>query len=603
MNTKNKIVAISTILVTILVSVFLINKLSNKGTYSASSTPSISLSCTPNKVVALGEVNCNVVLNTNGHTILGLSANYITNNQISYVSYSDYCTNSDCFQTIASTTNGFAAGNINGVSSNSVIIGKIKVNMTNNATPGNSYSIGINNIELSDDEFNLILISGNVTTSVSVKSDDATLKSLTVSTGTLSPSFASSTTSYTVSVPYSTSSITVTGTANKSTANVTGNVTNKALSVGENTINVVVTAEDGTTKKTYTVKVTRQQDNVATLSALSLTDCTLSPAFTSGTTTYSCTVKYNVTSTTITTTANSDGATISGTGTKNLNVGANTLKVVVTAQDGTTKKTYTINVTVDTKYVVIKYHTNGGVLAEEHDSRISLSNNYVMLNNEYLVTSIAYGNSLGTTGLINYNNSTYLNIEKSGYAAKSNAEWNTEPNGTGTSYSQGRAYSSDDFCDASNGICEVTLYVNWVPNNIESILNIDNNIASKITAGTNLSSIIDQVQTNEEIVLYDKSGNVKDNSQILKTGDYITVTSNGTSASYYISVLGDVNGDGIISVIDVAKLFQHYRKTNIIPANEYYYITAGDTVTDDEIKLTDVAKLFQYVRGKISSLY
>lgn len=513
MNHKNKIVVISTILFLILALFFLINKLSNKGTYSASTLPSISLSCTPNKVSALGETDCNIVLNTAGKKILGVNANYIKNNQLNYVSYNDVDScSTNCFETIASTDNGFVISSLTGASGSNIVIGSIHIKMTNQATSGNSYSVGLSDIELCDDEYNLIQISGNVTTSVLVKSNDATLKSLTVSAGTLSPAFASGTTTYTVYVPYSTSKITITGVANASTAMVTG------------------------------------------------------------------------------------------TGTKNLTAGENTLSVVVTAEDGTTKKTYTINVTVDTKYVVIKYHTNGGALAEEHDSRISLSNNYVMLNNEYLVTSIAYGNSLGTTGLINYNNSTYLNIEKSGYAAKSNAEWNTEPNGTGTSYSQGRAYLSDDFCDASNGICEVTLYVNWVPNNIEAVLDIDNSIIKSITAGTTFANIMSNVQTTETIVLYDKSGNIKQNSETLKTGDYITVTSNGTSASYYLSVLGDVNGDGNVTVVDVAKLFQHYRRTNIIPDNERYYIIAGDTVMDDVIKLTDVAKLFQYVRGTIPNL-
>ena len=507
MKNRNKIVIIGVVLISILILFFLVSKLGNKGTYSATS-PSITISCTSNKVAALGEVDCDVVLNTAGKKILGVSANYIKNTQVIYESYSD----KNNFETITTTENGFATSYLDGVISNSIIIGTIHISMTNEATPGNSYSIGLSNIELCDDEYNAITLTDNSTYTLTIKS------------------------------------------------------------------------------------------NVATLSSLSLTGCTLSPAFASGTTTYSCTVKYNVTSTTITATATSDDATVTGTGTKSLSAGLNALSIVVTAGDGTTKKTYKVNVTVDTKYVLLKYHVNGGVLAIEHDSRISLSNNYVMLNGEYLINSIAYGDQTGSNGLVNTNNATYLNVEKTGYVAKGGAEWNTKADGTGTSYSQSKVYLASDFCDASNGICEVTLYINWVPNNIEAILDIDDGIINNIDAGTTLATIMSQVQTTNEVVLYDNSGNVKSNSQKLMTGDYITISANNTSTSYYISVLGDTSGDGNVTVTDVTKLYQHYRGTKIIPNSQSYYRKAGDVVSDGNIKLNDIAKLYQYVQKKIDYL-
>ena len=172
-------------------------------------------------------------------------------------------------------------------------------------------------------------------------SSDATLKSLTVSSGTLSPTFSASTTSYTVSVPYSVTRLTVGATVNNSEASVTG-TGSKNLSVGDNKINVVVTAGDKTTK-TYIVTVTRQKDTVNTLKSLSLTDCTLSPTFSSSTTSYTCTVANSVTSTTVAAATTSSVATLTGTGSKTLNVGDNTLNIVVTSQSGSTK-TYSVKV-------------------------------------------------------------------------------------------------------------------------------------------------------------------------------------------------------------------------------------------------------------------
>ena len=101
---------------------------------------------------------------------------------------------------------------------------------------------------------------------LAVPDNDANLSDLTLSTGTLTPAFSPCTTSYTASVLNATTSITVTPTVADSTATVTVNglpvVSGNAsapinLSVGDNTITAVVTAQDGTTTKTYIVTVTR----------------------------------------------------------------------------------------------------------------------------------------------------------------------------------------------------------------------------------------------------------------------------------------------------------------------------------------------------------
>ena len=90
-------------------------------------------------------------------------------------------------------------------------------------------------------------------------SDDATLKSLAVSAGTLSPAFNPEHTSYTTSVANSVSSITVLAEANHLKATVLGTGT-KNLLVGSNPFTVTVTAEDGSTKD-YHVVITRAADS------------------------------------------------------------------------------------------------------------------------------------------------------------------------------------------------------------------------------------------------------------------------------------------------------------------------------------------------------
>ena len=98
------------------------------------------------------------------------------------------------------------------------------------------------------------------------QSNNANLSNLTISSGTLTPAFATGTLSYTDAVTNATASVTVTPTVADATATVTVNGTPVAsgsasgaiaLAVGANPITVVVTAQDGTTTQTYTVTVNR----------------------------------------------------------------------------------------------------------------------------------------------------------------------------------------------------------------------------------------------------------------------------------------------------------------------------------------------------------
>jgi hypothetical protein len=127
--------------------------------------------------------------------------------------------------------------------------------------------------------------------------------------------------------------------------------------VGDNTISIVVTAEDGTTTRTYTIVVTRDAapppppplGTDASLSSLSLSDGTLGPAFSPAVTSYTVTVPNSTDSVDVSATTSDSNASFTINGGTNatiaLVVGDNTISIVVTAEDGTTTRTYTIVVT------------------------------------------------------------------------------------------------------------------------------------------------------------------------------------------------------------------------------------------------------------------
>ncbi len=223
------------------------------------------------------------------------------------------------------------------------------------------------------------------------QSNNANLSALTASSSTSSTgsfsalsigTFASATIAYTASVANTITHVKLTPTRAQANATIkvgkSGSLTAVnsgsasdaiSLSTGANAILVEVTAQDST-KKTYTVTITRAaatQSNNANLSALTATSSTSSTGsfsalsigtFASATTAYTASVANTITHVKLTPTRAQANATIkvgksgsltavnsgSASAAIALSTGANAILVEVTAQDST-KKTYTVTIT------------------------------------------------------------------------------------------------------------------------------------------------------------------------------------------------------------------------------------------------------------------
>ena len=129
-----------------------------------------------------------------------------------------------------------------------------------------------------------------------------------------------------------------------------------------------------------------------------------------------------------------------------------------------------VNVSYEIKYYVgkvfIKFNVNGGNLTSPYDSKYSVQSNLLVdtskTENKDIIHTILEDESLTSDGLINYNNTSAVNLKRTNYKIDANNEWNTSADGTGKTYNQKDAYKATDFCpNVASQDCYVTLYANW----------------------------------------------------------------------------------------------------------------------------------------------
>ena len=215
--------------------------------------------------------------------------------------------------------------------------------------------------------------STTTTTTQTKKSSNANLSDLGIRPNDFK-GFKSGTTSYNVEVPNDVEKVEIYAIAqDKQNAKVTGGG-NKKLNVGSNTFNIVVTAEDGKTKKTYTLNITRKEDenakednsqaeNVtsettgeenktdetteikADLKNLEISGYLITPNFDADVYEYNLTVPADVSDLEVKTEALDDNIKIDVAGNKDLKDGENIITVV--CYNNETKKTSTYQIIVN----------------------------------------------------------------------------------------------------------------------------------------------------------------------------------------------------------------------------------------------------------------
>ena len=89
----------------------------------------------------------------------------------------------------------------------------------------------------------------------------------------------------------------------------------------------------------------------------------------------------------------------------------------------------------------------------------------------------------------------------------------------------------------------------------------------------------------------DKDGKPLKDSSIIKTGTKLKVG----DIEYTLVVTGDINGDGEITITDLAKVKLHYIEKELLTGAE---LKAADMNYDGEITVTDIAQIKSILIGK-----
>ncbi len=232
-------------------------------------------------------------------------------------------------------------------------------------------------------------------------------------------------------------------------------------------------------------------------------------------------------------TAINSNAKINGTGTKNLTGDTTTLKVVVTAQNGSTK-TYTLTI----KRAKKPEETNNNT------------------TNEQTPTPAVTDNT---------NNTTPENTN-----TNTNTETNTNNQNTNTP-----TIKIDDVLKASG-------------------YNYKSDYLTKVTFGTSVSTLTKKFTKNYPTVtinVYDKNNKTKASGTVV-TGDKVTISSDGTSKTLLVVIYGDVSGDGKVTGIDLLNTQkQILGKTKLKGA----YLKAADTNKDGKVTGIDLLNMQKHI--------
>ena len=367
----------------------------------------------------------------------------------------------------------------------------------------------------------------------------------------------------------------------------------------------------------------RTLSDVNTLSSVEI-DGTFDKEFNSDTVEYKITVDSNVDKIKIKATATDEKAKISGdTAETSLHYGTNSLKIIVTSESGK-EKTYTFNVYREYEFGTDSYVYNKGknvlftgsvVDNDKIIDGLSIENG---LSKKIVdgKLEILYGDEVvSTVGLANfkYENTVsgkVLCIEKDlsyeSFISKLTLnKINVKLiNGNDEEISIGNIDDNMKMNIYLDDVLIDTYTFTYSYLKLDEGLNVneEKKFFGKQKAGTKISELKSKIDTSGSVNYISRDGTVVQDSDIIKTGDTVSIDMDGKKIEYKVVVYGDVTGDGEVLINDVTKIYRYLKGR--ISSDEYgdVNIAASDVTGDGEVLINDVTKMYRFIKGKLNSL-
>lgn len=187
-----------------------------------------------------------------------------------------------------------------------------------------------------------VLATCDITVKIKQLSNDASIKSLNLTVGTLNKTFSPDDLDYTITIPSSTKELDIKKAISLNDSSAGLLVSGDSNLKNGSKITAVVTAESGE-QRTYTFTIIKETVDLS-LKSLRVTGYTLDQAFDPNTLTYTLTIPYEAQDVTIQAAATSSDASVSVSGATGLEVGKSIVTVTVSDDDGN-KREYKITVT------------------------------------------------------------------------------------------------------------------------------------------------------------------------------------------------------------------------------------------------------------------
>lgn len=209
-------------------------------------------------------------------------------------------------------------------------------------------------------------------------------------------------------------------------------------------------------------------------------------------------------------------------------------------------------------------------------------------------------NSNGGTGSMSNQSIAYLTATKlnKNTFIKENYQfisWNTNPQGTG------KSYSDEDTINISSNL---ELYAIW-EESYSYIINkyqVDesNNYIDMIDINTNLDTFKNNIILNDNYTIQVDTKNLN-NQEVLYTGGKTKIYKNNNLIIEYTNIIrGDVNGDGKINYLDYVKVYNHIYKTKHSSSDKSlltgFYLVAADMSNDNKINYLDYVKIYNKIK-------